>query len=123
MTIHRKLIHIQTPAAQQGFLGPDHVARPLIQVDFSKSDPFILLMDDRLHKRNAEPVGGPHPHAGFETVSLLLEGEVGDEKHKMKAGDLQMMTAGGGIIHTETIKEKAYLRLLQLWLNLPKKDR
>lgn len=63
------------------------------------------------------------PHAGFETVSLLLEGEIGHEAHKMKAGDFQMMTAGGGIIHTETIEKKTRLRLLQLWLNLPKKNR
>ncbi len=52
----------------------------------------------------------------------MLEGEIGDDVHKMKAGDLQMMTAGGGIIHTETIDKKARMRLLQLWLNLPKKD-
>jgi len=53
----------------------------------------------------------------------MLEGELGDEVHRMKAGDLQMMTAGDGIIHTETIDKKARMRLLQLWLNLPKKDR
>jgi redox-sensitive bicupin YhaK (pirin superfamily) len=53
----------------------------------------------------------------------LLEGEIGDEAHKMKGGDFQMMTAGSGVIHTETIDKKTKLRLLQLWLNLPKKDR
>ncbi|RYZ26197.1 MAG: pirin family protein, partial [Sphingobacteriales bacterium] len=74
-------------------------------------------------KTDGEPVGGPHPHAGFETVSLLLEGELGDEAHIMKPGDLQMMTAGSGIIHTETIDTKLKMRLFQLWLNLPKKDR
>jgi quercetin 2,3-dioxygenase len=55
-------------------------------------------MDDRLNKQNGEPVGGPHPHAGFETVSLLLEGEMGDGAYTMKGGDLQIMTAGSGII-------------------------
>ncbi len=80
-------------------------------------------MDDMLDKKDDEPVGGPHPHAGFETVSLLLEGEIGDETHKMKGGDFQMMTAGSGIVHTETIDKKTKLRLLQLWLNLPKKNR
>jgi redox-sensitive bicupin YhaK (pirin superfamily) len=115
----RKLIKIHTPPGQPGFLGPGHTARPVIQVSFSESDPFIMLMDDMLDKKDEEPVGGPHPHAGFETVSLLLEGEMG----AMKEGDFQMMTAGSGIVHTETIDKAAKMRLLQLWLNLPKKDR
>lgn len=68
-------------------------------------------------------MGGPHPHAGFETVSLLLEGEIGDEAYRMKSGDFQLITAGSGIVHTETIDTIAKMRLLQLWVNLPKKDR
>ena len=123
MLIRRKLSKIHTPQGQPGFLGPGHIARPVISGSFSDSDPFILLMDDMLDKKDNEPVGGPHPHAGFETVSLLLEGEMGDEPHKMKGGDFQIMTAGSGIVHTETIEKKAKMRLLQLWLNLPKKDR
>ena len=123
MSIKRKLIKINAPKGQPGFLGAGHIARPVINGSFSDSDPFIMLMDDMLDKKDDEPVGGPHPHAGFETVSLLLEGEMGDEHHKMKSGDFQMMTAGSGIVHTETIEKKAKMRLLQLWLNLPKKDR
>lgn len=123
MSIKRKLVKIDTPQGQPGFLGTGHIARPVISGNFSDSDPFIMLMDDMLDKKDSEPVGGPHPHAGFETVSLLLEGEMGDEAHKMKEGDFQLMTAGSGIIHTETIENKVKMRLLQLWLNLPKKDR
>jgi redox-sensitive bicupin YhaK (pirin superfamily) len=123
MTNKRQLIRKYKPGDNPGFLGEGHIARALIQGDFRDTDPFILLMDDMLDKKTNEPVGGPHPHAGFETVTLMLEGELGDELHKMKAGDLQMMTAGGGVIHTETIDKKAGMRLLQLWLNLPKKDR
>jgi redox-sensitive bicupin YhaK (pirin superfamily) len=123
MNLHRKLVKINTPPTQQGFLGSGHLARPVIQVDFTESDPFIVLMDDRLNKQDELPVGGPHPHAGFETVSLLLEGDMGDEAHRMKGGDLQLMTAGSGIVHTETIEGEASMHLLQLWLNLPKKDR
>ncbi|MGH2564756.1 MAG: pirin family protein, partial [Ginsengibacter sp.] len=123
MSVKRKLIRIDTPQGQPGFLGRGHTARPVISVDFSESDPFIMLMDDMLDKKDNTPVGGPHPHAGFETVSFLLEGEIGDEAHKMKSGDFQMMTAGSGIVHTETIDKIAKMRLLQLWLNLPKKDR
>lgn len=119
MSIKRKLVQIDTPQGQPGFLGRGHMAYPVIQRSFAQSDPFIMLMDDRLDKKDANPVGGPHPHAGFETVSLLIEGEMGE----MKDGDFQMMTAGSGIIHTETIDRPTKMHLLQLWLNLPKKDR
>jgi redox-sensitive bicupin YhaK (pirin superfamily) len=82
-----------------------------------------MLMDDVLDKKDNTHVGGPHPHAGFETVTLLLEGEFGDDEHTMKAGDLQIMTAGSGIVHTETIDKEAHMQLLQLWITLPKKHR
>jgi redox-sensitive bicupin YhaK (pirin superfamily) len=121
--LKRKLVNIKTPAAHQGFLGPDHTARAVIQNEFASSDPFIILMDDYLDKKDNEPVGGPHPHAGFETVSLLIEGEIGDSAHMMKGGDFQIMTAGSGIVHTESIDRESKMRLLQMWLNLPKKDR
>lgn len=123
MLIKRKIAKSYTPSDERGFLGPDHTARAVIQVPYPDSDPFILLMDDMLDKKDTTPVGGEHPHAGFETVSLLLKGEMGDKRHKMKEGDLQIMTAGSGIVHTETIDKIADMRLLQLWLNLPKKDR
>ena len=122
-TIDRKLTTIYAPPSHPGFLGRGHIARPVIQVDFSQSDPFIALMDDMLEKKDYEPSGGPHPHGGFETVTLVLEGGFGDEEHEMGAGDLEMMTAGSGIVHTETIDRPTKLRILQLWLNLPKNDR
>ncbi len=123
MLVRRKLTRKYEPAGRPGFLGEGHIARAVVQGEFADTDPFILLMDDWLDKKTDEPVGGPHPHAGFETVSLLLDGEMGDEAHRMKGGDLQMMTAGSGIIHTETIAGKIKMRLLQLWLTLSKKDR
>jgi quercetin 2,3-dioxygenase len=119
MSITRKLIHVDTPQGQPGFLGRGHIARPVIQRSFAESDPFIMLMDDVLDKKDDSPAGGPHPHAGFETVSLLIEGEMGE----MKGGDFQMMTAGSGVVHTETIDRPTKMQLLQLWLNLPKKNR
>jgi redox-sensitive bicupin YhaK (pirin superfamily) len=121
--MNRKLNLIYTPPAQPGFLGAGHVARPVLQGSFKQTDPFILLMDDMLDKQDATPVGGPHPHAGFETVSLLLEGEIGAGEHKMQAGDFQIMTAGSGVVHSETIEKKAKMRLLQMWLNLPANQR
>lgn len=121
--IKRRLNNIETPAAEPGFLGKGHTARAVVHGHFSQSDPFILLMDDMLDKQDGEPAGGPHPHAGFETVTLLLEGEIGDARHRLKDGDLQLMTAGSGIIHSETINTEKKMRLLQLWISLPKKDR
>jgi redox-sensitive bicupin YhaK (pirin superfamily) len=119
----RKIVKIDTPPAHQGFLGHEHTARAVIQVPYPYSDPFILLMDDELDKTTDEPVGGPHPHAGFETVTLVLDGEMGDASHVFKKGDFQMMTAGSGVIHTETLEGKAKVRILQLWLALPKEKR
>lgn len=119
----KKLVKTETPARHLGFMGPDHTARAVVQGKFRDTDPFIVLMDDELDKKDNTPVGGAHPHAGFETVSLLLEGEMGDTAHTMKGGDFQIMTAGSGVVHTETIDKIAKMRLLQLWLNLPMKDR
>ena len=92
MSIKRKLVKINSPEGEPGFLGRGHTARPVITGSFSESDPFIMLMDDLLDKKDNEPVGGPHPHAGFETVSLLLEGEIGDDVHKMKAVEQRLAT-------------------------------
>ena len=119
----RKLTTVYKPASGPGFLGKGHTASPVIGVDFSQSDPFIMLMDDRLEKTDDIPVGGPHPHAGFETVSLRLPGEFGEAEHGMKTGDFEIMTAGSGVVHTETISQPTNMRLLQLWLNLPREER
>jgi len=123
MSTTKKLYQVYNPPAHAGFLGQGHIARPVIQLDFAESDPFILLMDDILDKKDDTPAGGPHPHAGFETVTFVIDGEIGEGSHKLGAGDFEMMTAGSGVVHTETITKKTKLRLLQLWLNLPKKER
>lgn len=121
--MRKKLEIVYTPDGQPGFLGGGHVARHVIRGDFSMSDPFIMLADDMLDKKNTEPVGGPHPHAGFETVTLVLEGELDAGEHRMQAGDFQIMTAGSGIVHAETIDKEMKMRILQMWLTLPQKDR
>ena len=113
------------PELAPGFVGPGHLAAPVIPPeDFALSDPFILLMDDHFDIGD-RPVGGPHPHAGFETVTLLLQGSIydRDEGGFIEAGEVQWMTAGRGIIHGENVGAKGKVRLLQLWLTLPKADR
>jgi hypothetical protein len=81
-------------------------------------------MDDHLDIGD-RPVGGPHPHAGFETVTLILDGAIydRDEGGTLNAGEVQWMTAGSGVIHNEDVRTKGRMRLLQLWLTLPKKER
>ncbi len=59
MAIKRKLVRIETPKPQRGFLGPDYTARAVITGGLSASDPFILLMDDYLDKKDNTPVGLP----------------------------------------------------------------
>ena len=119
----RKLTRVITPKPQQGFLGPGHTAKALIDGPFTASDPFILLMDDKIEVLSEEPVGGPHPHAGFETVTLILEGNFSGGRHESGSGDFELMTAGSGVIHTESLHPGTKAHILQLWLNLPKKNR
>lgn len=123
MTSERKLERVETPTPQQGFLGAGHIARALIRGDFENTDPFIILMDDRVVVPPGDPVGAPHPHAGLETVSLILDGKLGEGVHAVEAGDFELMTAGGGVIHTESMEPGTKLRVLQMWLTLPRKDR
>jgi redox-sensitive bicupin YhaK (pirin superfamily) len=116
---------VTTPPLAPGFIGPGHLAaQVLAPEDFALNDPFIMLADDHLDIGD-RPVGGPHPHAGFETVTLLLEGEIydRDEGGLIRAGEVQWMTAGRGIIHSENVAAKGRVRLLQLWLTLPRRQR
>jgi redox-sensitive bicupin YhaK (pirin superfamily) len=116
---------VTVPPLAPGFVGPGHLAAQVVSPeDFALNDPFIMLADDHLDI-GERSVGGPHPHAGFETVTLLLEGSIydRDEGGVIGAGEVQWMTAGGGIIHGENVAAKGRVRLLQLWLTLPKRDR
>ena len=105
-----------------------HLRRAFGFGNTSEFDPFLLLDDFR----NDVPVdylaGFPwHPHRGIETVTYVLAGTVehGDSmgnRGAIAAGDVQWMTAGSGIIHSE-MPERAEGRLrgFQLWVNLPGK--
>ena len=113
------------PPLAPGFVGPGHLASLVVSPDdFALTDPFILLADDHLDI-GERPVGGAHPHAGFETVTLILEGAIydRDEGGVINTGEVQWMTAGRGIIHGENVATHGRVRLLQLWLTLPKADR
>lgn len=126
MSQERRIARVVTvPPLAPGFVGPGHLAAQVVPPeDFVLNDPFILLMDDHLDIAD-RTVGEPHPHAGFETVTLLLEGAIydRDEGGVINAGEVQWMTAGRGIIHGENVATKGKVRLLQLWLTLPKEQR
>lgn len=126
MLPQRRIVRTVTvPPLAPGFVGAGHMAALVVDPqDFALTDPFILLADDHLDIGD-RPVGGPHPHAGFETVTLLLEGAIydRDEGGVIHAGEVQWMTAGRGIIHGENVAAQGKVRLLQLWLTLPKSQR
>lgn len=116
----RKIEKITSNPPHPGFLGEGHIATAVIDgQNFEETDPFILLMDDKLNLPGGLPVGGAHPHAGFETVTFVLQGD-GKE---WKTGTLELMTAGKGIVHTEEITAKTEVRILQMWLALPPSQR
>lgn len=81
------------------------------------------------HKRGV----GVHPHRGFETVTLVYDGEVAHkdstgEQGLIGPGDVQWMTAGSGILHEEFNSDSfsrggGILNMVQLWVNLPKRDK
>ena len=101
----------------------------------SLMSPF-LLMDEMGPADYApgEAVGAPwHPHRGFETVTYMLAGEMEHEdsvgsKGVITPGDVQWMTAGKGIIHSEMptkkmMDEGGLMHGFQIWVNLPAKDK
>ncbi len=102
---------------------------------FREIDPFLLL--DEMGPRDFAPgklSGFPdHPHRGFETVTYLLEGQFDhrdSQGHagRLSPGDVQWMTAGSGVVHSETpAKDFAQaggrLHGFQLWVNLPRRDK
>jgi redox-sensitive bicupin YhaK (pirin superfamily) len=114
-----------TPPPAPGFIGPGHTAVEVLSPDdLPHGDPFVLLMDDRLDIAQRRQIGAAHPHAGLETVTLVLEGTLHDrDEGELGAGDLVWMTAGRGIIHSEAVEMSGRARILQLWIALPARDR
>ncbi len=107
------------------------VRRPLPAPGLPALDPFLLIDEmGPVDYAPGEAVGAPdHPHRGFETVTYVLEGEVVHEdsaghRGTIKPGGVQWMTAGGGIIHSETpsasvLDQGGRAHGFQIWVNLP----
>jgi redox-sensitive bicupin YhaK (pirin superfamily) len=93
-------------------------------------DPFLLL-DEFRSDDSADYIGGfpSHPHRGFETVTYMLTGKMRHRDHMgneglLADGDVQWMTAGRGVIHSEMPEQTdGLLHGFQLWLNLPASDK
>ena len=110
-----------------------HRAFPSSQIEYF--DPFILL--DEMGPRELGPgeaKGAPdHPHRGFETVTYMLKGKFEHKDSrgnsgKLNPGDVQWMTAGSGVVHSEMPDREfamtgGTLHAFQLWVNLPKRDK
>lgn len=108
-----------------GFAGPGHTAAQVFGPEqLNRTDPFVMLMDDRLDFHSGQPVGDEHPHAGIETVTLMLEGSLNDPAiGVLETGDVEWMTSGRGVIHSEDLSANGWARILQIWIALPSAER
>src|SRR5713101_7457237 len=111
------------------------VTRPFPTPRLDHVDPFLLL--DRMGPVTSGPgeaKGAPdHPHRGFETVTYILDGAIEHEdsqgnRGRIGAGDVQWMTAGSGVMHSELPSEEirrngGRMHGFQLWVNLPRRDK
>jgi len=105
-----------------------HLRRAFGFDDPTRMDPFLLFDDFRGDTPRDYMAGFPwHPHRGIETISYVLAGSVehGDSlgnRGTLKAGDVQWMTAGSGILHQEMPKgnDRGQMHGFQLWANLPR---
>ncbi len=106
------------------------LSRAIANAELDHLDPFLLLDEFRSDDPNDYIAGFPdHPHRGFETVTYMLAGKMEHADHAgnrglLIGGGAQWMTAGRGIIHSETPKQENGLMWgFQLWVNLPAKSK
>ncbi len=113
--------------------GGFRIRRPFPVAGLSHLDP-ILLVDEMgpVDYAPGEAIGAPdHPHRGFETVTYLIDGSMEHEdshghRGALRAGDVQWMTAGAGVIHSEMpahdiMERGGRVHGFQIWVNLPQK--
>ncbi|MEF9964132.1 MAG: pirin family protein [Comamonas sp.] len=133
----KNVLHVQD-APRQHWVGDGFPVRSLFsyQSHGQVLSPFLLL--DFAGPAEFTPASTPrgvgqHPHRGFETVTIVYDGEVAHRDStgqggEIGPGDVQWMTAGAGILHEEFhspafTAQGGKLRMLQLWVNLPAKDK
>lgn len=123
MSVERKADRIEHPIELGANEQVQRKRLVLHSDDFAAQSPFLRLSEDWF----AAPGGfGPHPHRGMQTVTLVLDGALHHRDHTgadgvLRPGDVQWMTAGRGVLHSEMPYERERAHTLQLWLNLPAK--
>jgi redox-sensitive bicupin YhaK (pirin superfamily) len=113
-------------------IGDLFTQRPLPNPRLQQIDPFLFLNHhgpQTYAPGNGGLPFGPHPHRGFETVTFILEGmlmhqDSAGHESIIRAGGVQWMTAGRGLVHAEIspqefLRDGGPLEILQLWVNLP----
>ena len=120
------------------WVGDGFPVRSLFSYDREAQENSPFLLFDYAGPHHFPPAQTPrgvgqHPHRGFETVTIAYEGEVAHRDSTggggtIKPGDVQWMTAAGGIIHEEFhspafTKTGGAFRMVQLWVNLPAKHK
>ncbi|MFV0334201.1 MAG: pirin family protein [Tropicimonas sp.] len=130
---------LSTSIAPRGhWVGDGFPVRSLFSHNSGRNDTTPFLMLDYAGPHDFAPADTPrgvdvHPHKGFETVTIVYDGEVehGDSTGRggvIREGDVQWMTAGSGILHREFHSHDFTARggpfeMVQLWVNLPAKDK
>lgn len=112
------------------------VVSPMPGARIRQLSPFLLIdhTGPMAVQSTENPLGAdPHPHRGFETVTIVYQGflahrDTAGYSGKIGPGDVQWMTAGAGLLHEERhekefSKQGGTLELVQLWVNVPKKDK
>jgi redox-sensitive bicupin YhaK (pirin superfamily) len=126
-----KLVRRIHPAMRDD-IGDLITQRPVPSSHLEQVDPFLFLNHhgpQTYPPHNRGLPFGPHPHRGFETVTFILEGmlthkDSAGHESIIRAGGVQWMTAGSGLIHAEIsprefLETGGPLEILQLWVNLP----
>jgi redox-sensitive bicupin YhaK (pirin superfamily) len=134
MSAYRQVARVYTAARSRDGDGME-LRRAFPGAALMDSDPFLLLDEmGPMEFAPGDPRGfPPHPHRGFETVTYLLAGEM---QHRdswgnrgiLRPGDVQWMTAGSGLVHSEMpgkdlVRDGGRLHGFQLWVNLPRQDK
>ncbi len=132
-----KKIHRVINNIPQHWVGDGFPVRSLFSyAQGNEFDPFLLLDYAGPHEFGAADQKrgvDVHPHKGFETVTILYAGELAHRDSSggsgtLAAGDVQWMTAGSGVVHEEFhsddfTRQGGTLEMVQLWVNLPAKDK
>lgn len=125
----RTVAHISD--ATNEMVGPFKIKNVLPTRTIKQVDPFLLIHHAKPHlfKPGDTARIPPHPHAGFEVVTYLLDGEFFHRDSKgndqvASGGDINWMTSGSGIVHSEGptdafLQKGGNTELLQIWINLP----